>query len=402
MKAIILTAGPGTRLEPLTECRPKALIPICGMSILYRLIDSLAQIGIHDAAVVINPRYTGMDYTFPDPGQGKTPSITIVPQENSPGVGQGILAARDYIDERDFFLLAYGDILFSGNMFRSLIHSFNRIRKPVAAVSLTGDSSDFGIIYMDHEMRITQIIEKPRGKNLGNYILAGAFILPGSFFRTLESCGGNVIEAFRVLQDSMEMYASIWEGDWIDIAYPWSILAANRVHMKQWNHSIIATTTVIESGAVVSGPVFIEDNVIIKAGASIIGPCFIGKNSFIGHNALLREYTCIGEGSIIGFGVEVKNSVLLPGTEIGRLSFIGDSVIGEQVNVGSATIMVNINMDHSTVQVDIAGEPIDSGLLKLGSFIGDRTWIGANHTFLPGTKIPSGITIPHFGTYPRE
>ena len=111
MKAIVLTAGPGTRLEPLTECRPKALIPVCGKSILFRLIESLAQIGIHDAAVVINPRYDGMEYSFPDTGQGKTPSVTIVPQQNASGVGQGILAARDYIDERDFFLLAYGDIL---------------------------------------------------------------------------------------------------------------------------------------------------------------------------------------------------------------------------------------------------------------------------------------------------
>ncbi|MBN1879395.1 NTP transferase domain-containing protein [bacterium] len=402
MKAVILTAGPGTRLEPLTECRPKALISICGKTILARLIESLQQIGIHDTAVVVNPKYSSMDYDCSDSNDLKSPSLTILTQDQSLGVGQGILTAKEFIDERDFFLLAYGDIMYSGNLFRALIHSFNRVRKPVAAVSLTGDSSDFGVIYMDHDMRITQIIEKPRSKNLGNYILAGAFILPGSFFRILADCSGNVIEAFRVMQDSMDMYASIWEGDWIDIAYPWSILAANRIHMKQWDRSSFAITTIIEPGSMISGPVYIEDNVTIKTGSSIIGPCYIGKNSFIGHNALLREYTCIGEGSIIGFGVEVKNSVLMPGSEIGRLSFIGDSVIGHDVNVGSATIMVNINMDQSTVHVDIAGESIDSGLLKLGSFIGDKTWIGANHTFLPGTKIASGMSIPHFGTYPKE
>ncbi len=402
MKAVILTAGQGSRLEPLTECRPKALISICGKTILARLVAALEQIGIHDTAIVVNPKYSELDYSSCDTGQEKSSALTIFTQVNPQDVGHAILSAKSFIDERDYFLLAYGDILFSGNMFKTLIHSFNRIRKPVAAVSLTGDSSDFGVIYMDHEMRITKIIEKPRSKNLGNYILAGAFILPGSFFRLLENCDGNVLEAFRILQDSSDLFAAIWEGDWIDIAYPWSILSANRIHMKQWENSTLATTTVIEPGSVITGPVFIEENVVIKAGSSIIGPCFIGKNSFIGHNALLREFTSIGEGSIIGFGVEVKNSVLMPGTEIGRLSFIGDSVLGHDVNVGSATIMVNINMDHRTVKVEIAGETIDSGLRKLGSFIGDKTLIGANHTFLPGTKIASGLTIPHFGTYPRE
>jgi UDP-N-acetylglucosamine diphosphorylase / glucose-1-phosphate thymidylyltransferase / UDP-N-acetylgalactosamine diphosphorylase / glucosamine-1-phosphate N-acetyltransferase / galactosamine-1-phosphate N-acetyltransferase len=402
MKAIVLTAGPGTRLEPLTETRPKAMISICGKPVLSRTLESLSQIGIQDTAVVVNPRYPELDRMLNTLKTPDNPTFTLYTQEHSQGVGNGILAAADYIDKRDYFLLAYGDILFSDNMFQSLIRSFNSIKKPVASVSLTGNSSDFGIIYMDHEMKINRIIEKPKTPNLGNYILAGAFILPGTFFDILETCSGNVIDAFRILQNTSSLYASIWEGDWMDIAYPWSILSAGQMIMSQWESSILATTTTIETGTMITGPVVIEENVIIKAGASILGPCFIGKNSFIGHNALLRENTCIGEGSTIGFGVEVKNSVLMPGTEIGRLSFIGDSVIGEKVNVGSATILVNINMDHSSVKVDIAGESIDSGFHKLGSFIGDNTWIGANHTFLPGTKIPANQTIPHFGTYPQK
>lgn len=307
MKAIILTAGSGTRLEPLTETRPTALIPICGKSILSRTLESLSQVGIQDIAVVINPKYPGLDRLLANLNTPDNPTFTLYKQVHSHGIGHGILAAADFIDERDYFLLAYGDILFSDNMFRTLIHSFNSIKKPVASVSLTANSSDFGIIYMDHEMKINRIIEKPKTPELGNYILAGAFILPGSFFDILKRCSGNVIEAFRILQNTHSLFASIWEGEWIDITYPWSILTANQMVMSQWNHSVMATTTLIEPGTIIAGPVVIEDNVIIKAGAAVLGPCFIGKNSFIGHNALLRENTCIGEGSIIGFGVEVKN-----------------------------------------------------------------------------------------------
>ncbi|MBN1296331.1 NTP transferase domain-containing protein [bacterium] len=400
MKSIVLTAGQGTRLEPLTDCHPKAMITICGQPLLARLLTSFSRIGCHETAVVINPRHRSMVNRFDRLVSPALPSITWFEQTEGLGVGNGVLAARTYIDTGEYFMLSYGDIMFSDNLLQSLLNSFNSIRKPVAAVCLTRDSSDFGVIYMDQEMRITEIIEKPQQRKLGNYVLAGAFILPGGFISVLADCGGNIIDAFTKFLHSSELYASIWEGEWIDIAYPWSVLAANQMLMREWHQTIQSTSIVIESGVNISGPVVIEDHVTIKSGASIIGPCFIGQNSFIGHHALLRDCTCIGAGSTIGFGVEVKNSVIMAGSEIGRLSFIGDSVIGEHVEVGSATIMVNVRMDQATVSVDICGEPIDSGLKKLGSFIGDHAWIGANHTFLPGTKIPAHHVIPHFGTYP--
>lgn len=402
MKSVVLTAGQGTRLEPLTDNRAKAMINICGQPLLARLLMAMSEIGFNETAVVINPRHNQMVSDFDKMAGDNLPSITWFEQTEGTGVGSGVLAASNYIENHDYFLLCYGDIMFSGNMLHSLLNSFNTIRKPVASVCLTGDSSDFGVIYMDQEMRITEIIEKPQERKLGNYILAGAFILPGTFLTTLSDCGGNIVDAFKDFVHTSELFASIWENEWIDIAYPWSVLAANQMLMKEWDRSIRSTSITVESGVNISGPVVIEDNVTIKSGASIIGPCHIGRNSFIGHNVLLRECTSIGSNSIIGFGVEIKNSVIMAHSEIGRLSFIGDSVIGEGVEVGSATILVNVKMDQSTVTVDIGGHPVDSRLKKLGSFIGDRAWIGANHTFLPGTKIPAGKIIPHFGTYPPQ
>lgn len=402
MKAIVLTGGQGTRLEPLTKKRSKAMIEICGQPLLAMHLSALGDIGFQDTAVVINPKYRDMKRVFNSILTPQVPSVTWIDQTDGYGAGHGVLAAKNYIDPQDYFLLLYGDVLFNGNMLRSLLNSFNTIRRPVTSVSLTGDSSDFGVIYMDPEMRITEIIEKPRQQKLGNYILAGAFILPGTFMDILQNCDGNMTQALSTFLDQSELYASIWEEEWIDVAYPWSVLAANQMLMKSWDQRIQSASVTIEPGVNISGPVKIEDNVIIKAGASIVGPCYIGPNCFIGHNALLRESTSIGAGSIIGFGVEVKNSVIMPGTEIGRLSFIGDSVIGEGVEVGSATIMVNVKMDQTTVKVKVGDDLIDSRLRKLGSFVGDNAWIGANHTFLPGTKVPAETVVPHFGTYPTN
>jgi bifunctional UDP-N-acetylglucosamine pyrophosphorylase/glucosamine-1-phosphate N-acetyltransferase len=145
----------------------------------------------------------------------------------------------------------------------------------------------------------------------------------------------------------------------------------------------------------------IEAGVVIESGASIFGPCYIGKESFIGNGVLVRPYTAIGANTMIGFGVELKNCILHDGVKVGRLSFIGDSVIGEGVEFGSGSMTVNFNMDRSNVQLPIEKGFVDSGLTKLGAFVGDGARIGSSNTLAPGTVIARGETVPNYHTHPR-
>jgi bifunctional UDP-N-acetylglucosamine pyrophosphorylase/glucosamine-1-phosphate N-acetyltransferase len=139
----------------------------------------------------------------------------------------------------------------------------------------------------------------------------------------------------------------------------------------------------------------------IKSGAVLVGPCYIGPGCYVGNNTLVRNYTSLGAQSIIGYGVELKNCVLFGNSDVGRLSFVGDSVLGERVDLGSGTMTINENMDRSSVRVDLRGESVDSGLDKLGAFIGDDVKIGASHTIAAGTVIPAGSVIPHRVTLER-
>lgn len=397
MKVLLLAGGHGSRLAPLTETRPKPLIEICGETLLTRMLRFLSEVGLNQIDVVTGhhgdkvrqhlAQFPASDFSF-----------HIIKQKELTGVGSAVLMDRDRIADSGFFMLVYGDILFSRNMISNLLNTFRSVQKPVAAVCLTNDSRDYGNIYMDSDMRITQIIEKPQRTDLGNYILAGAFILPSYFLKNIENHDGRIIDAFSELAREGEFYASIWEGAWVDLGYPWDILTANHIVMGEWNESRIASDVLFGNTCNITGPVVIEPGVVLKSGANILGPCFIGRNSFIGHNALIRNYTSIGANSVIGFDVEMKNSVLFKKVEIGRLSFIGDSIIGENVNIGSGTVMVNINTDESPIQVDLKGAEINSGLHKLGALVGDQSWIGAGHTMLPGTKIPPNSRIPHHAT----
>jgi bifunctional UDP-N-acetylglucosamine pyrophosphorylase/glucosamine-1-phosphate N-acetyltransferase len=142
----------------------------------------------------------------------------------------------------------------------------------------------------------------------------------------------------------------------------------------------------------------IERGSVIKSGAVLAGPCYIGRDCYVGNNVLVRSYSSLGAGSSIGYGVELKNCVLFGNSTVGRLSFVGDSVIGENTDIGSGTMTVNERMDRASIAVDIRGESVDSGLAKLGAFLGDDVKVGAGHTLAAGTVLPPGTSIAHHAT----
>jgi bifunctional UDP-N-acetylglucosamine pyrophosphorylase/glucosamine-1-phosphate N-acetyltransferase len=142
----------------------------------------------------------------------------------------------------------------------------------------------------------------------------------------------------------------------------------------------------------------IERGSVVKAGAVLAGPCYIGRDCYVGNNVLVRSYSSLGPGSTIGYGVELKNCVLFGSSQIGRLSFVGDSVIGENVDIGSGTMTINGNLDGTAVAVGVRGEPVDSGLRKLGAFVGDDVKVGAGNTLAAGTVLMPGETVPHHAT----
>jgi bifunctional UDP-N-acetylglucosamine pyrophosphorylase/glucosamine-1-phosphate N-acetyltransferase len=85
--------------------------------------------------------------------------------------------------------------------------------------------------------------------------------------------------------------------------------------------------------------------------------------------------------------------VVLDNSGIGRLSFVGDSVIGENVDIGAGCMTVNRNLGWEKVQIKNGKTVLPSGLKKLGAFIGDHVIIGAGNTIQPGTVISPGKTL---------
>ena len=160
--------------------------------------------------------------------------------------------------------------------------------------------------------------------------------------------------------------------------------------------SFIAKSAEISDKVTITGSVYISNNVQIKSGTTLYGPVYIGPNAFIGTNSLIRHNTSIGNGVAIGFGVEVRNSIIFSNTNIGRLSFIGDSVIGQNVEFRASIQTSNMPLSlegDKTIYVNAGGESLPVPFEKFGTLIGNDCLLSNNVSIYAGKTIGNNCII---------
>ncbi|MDR0817997.1 MAG: UDP-N-acetylglucosamine pyrophosphorylase [Oscillospiraceae bacterium] len=146
--------------------------------------------------------------------------------------------------------------------------------------------------------------------------------------------------------------------------FPWQVLLRVKELMKSGQNRIGAGS-------------------VIHPSAEIKGPVWIGENAEIGHGALIRPYTVVGNNCSVGHGSEVKHSILLNGSKVASLAFVGDSFLGKSARIGSGVITANRKFNQSNVTVK--GEDLNSDYF--GLVLGDNSRLGANSVTQPGTHI---------------
>ncbi|MDW8048212.1 MAG: sugar phosphate nucleotidyltransferase [Nitrososphaerota archaeon] len=390
MKAVVLAAGEGQRLRPLTLTRPKHLIPVMGRPLLEHLLLSIREAGINDVLIVVHYKAEMIKEYFGD-GSKLGIRIEYAYQEAIKGTADAFRVAETYVDGD--FLAVYGDLLLTTNAIKSAINTHAR-SKPAATLTtlMVEHPEHYGIIRTIGES-VIEIIEKPpREHAVGNPINAGIYIFSKDIFDAIaqtEPSPRGELEITDSIQRLIKsgrnvVAARISPEDWLDIGKPWDILEANYRLLRKIEPKSFG---LIENGAHIKGPVYIDDGARVRSGAYIEGPVYIGANSDIGPNCYIRPYTSIGRGVRIGNACEIKNSVIMDFSHIGHLSYVGDSIIGENCNLGAGTITANLRFDLRTVKMTIKDELIDSGRKKLGAVLGDNVKTGVGALLMPGVKV---------------
>ena len=385
MECVVLAAGEGRRMRPLTATRPKVMLPLANRPILEHLLAATRDAGIRDFVLVVGYREKEIRDHFGD-GSRLGIRIRYVPQRHQLGTGDALREAEGLVSGT--FLLLNGDMIVR----REALEEFLRRPPPAMALSRSPRPEDYGVVVLEGD-RVTGLDEKSRTPR-SDLINAGAYLLDEGIFEALGSLSRSPRGEFE-LTDALA--ASIRAGtlrghhlsSWMDAGYPWDLLEANR---EMLDRETPRREGIIEEGVQIAGSVSVGEGTVIRAGTVIEGPCAIGSGCRIGPHAYLRGATSIGDRCHIGHATEVKNSVILPETNLPHFNYVADSIVGSRCNFGAGTKIANLRHDHG--EVVVCGR--STGRTKFGAVVGDGVLFGINCSVNTGTIVGAGVRVaPH-------
>jgi bifunctional UDP-N-acetylglucosamine pyrophosphorylase/glucosamine-1-phosphate N-acetyltransferase len=388
MQAVVLAAGEGQRMRPLTYTKPKVMLPVANRPILEHLLENLKKAGVRDIILVVGYRDDVVREYFGD-GSKIGLKIRYATQRKQLGTADALKAARHLIS--DDFLMLNGDNIVGWEEIEKLA----RVDGNGLAVKEVPNPQDFGVVDVDGGF-VKAIIEKPEHPS-SNLINAGVYRFTLEFLSLLDKTPVSKRGEYEVT-DTIQLavrngaeFKAVKIKKWIDVGYPWDLLKANEQILTEIQESGIEGE--VEEGAVVRGEVIIGEGTVVRAGSYIIGPVVIGRDCVIGPCCFIRPYTAIGDGCHIGAFVEVKNSIVMRNTNLPHLNYVGDSIIGENCNFGAGTKIANLRLDEREIKAVVRGKKVATGRRKFGAAIGDNVKTGINVSINVGAMIGSDVFI---------
>lgn len=331
MKAMILAAGVGSRLDPLTRNLPKPLVPIVNKPVMEHIIEMLAKNGISE--IMVNLYYLGdqiKDY-FKD-GKQWGVKIHYSQEEQLWGDAGSVKRCEKFFDE-DTFIVVGGDDLADVDLKR--IIRFHQDKKALAtiALSLVDDPSEYGIACLNDRGKITRFLEKPKGEVIfSNSANTGVYVFDR---HVLELIPKGVPYGFGhslfplLLEQKTRFYGYLTSSYWKDVG---SLKQYQEAHRDALSGRVDIKLPFPE----VKKYVWMGENVQIDPSAEIGYPVVIGNNCRIEKGARLLEYSILADNCVLEEGAVVKQSILWPGACVMRNTMLERCVVGAKCDVKSS------------------------------------------------------------------
>jgi bifunctional UDP-N-acetylglucosamine pyrophosphorylase/glucosamine-1-phosphate N-acetyltransferase len=385
MDCVVLAAGEGKRMRPLTAKRPKVMLPLANRPMVEHLVIAARDAGIADFVFVVGYGEREVRRHFGDGSRWRV-NITYASQRQQQGTADALGSAEDLVSGN--FLVLNGDMIVQREDITRLI----AMPTPCMSTSITDHPGDYGVVVVENGL-VTSLEEKSSHPK-SNLINAGAYLFSPAIFeivsQVITSSRGELelTDALSVLINDKKLHAYQLLS-WMDVGYPWDMLDANAHLLAGLRSENLGT---VETGVTLTGAISIGKGTVVKSGTCIEGPCIIGENCKIGPHAYIRGATSVGDDCHIGHCTELKNSVIMGGTKVPHFNYIGDSVVGSGCNFGAGTKVANLRHDHASIRV--CGK--DTRHMKFGAVIGDGVRFGINCSVNAGTMVGSNAMFaPH-------
>ncbi len=388
VKALILAAGYGTRLHPLTQYRPKAMLPLAGKPLLHHVIDSVLDAGMKDIVLVVGHYREQIEEYF---GDGKHIGIHISYAEQSEPKGEydAVLSAEDLFEGEDRFFMTDCDIITTTARFKETLKA---AKTGDMALSLfeVPNPWQFGVVKLDGT-EVTTIVEKPKkGTEPSNLAVAGVYVFSNVIFDMVRKTKDLEVGIQELINEGNTVYGSHSRDPWVDVGRTWNILEATPIlfdRMRNQQEQRVDDSANVSDSAHIIGDVWVGPRARIFPGASLVGPVYVGPDATVGNNCLIRDHVVLEQSTRIGFSCELRNTVMMPKSRIGHLAFVGDSILGFDVEIGASVVLSNYRFDGAEVHVMLRGQLVSTHTDKFGAVVGDATKIGCGTVVLPGRTI---------------
>ena len=370
-----MAAGDGKRMRPLTETRPKVMLPVGGKPILEHVLIDLKRAGIDEAVIIVRHQKERIIEYFTTKQEELGMKISFIEQGSETGTAHAILAAENEV--KDTFVVIAGDIITDYENISKVVKEHSGTI--TLGVKKVKNPHEYGIVEIT-DGKVSLFQEKPKNPKteLANLSI---YCMEPSVFDEIKKLKKSEREEYEIVDLFIGAKAVEVEGYWQDVGYPWHLLDANKHILSKME----AKSGDIENSTT-------DGKVIMEKGAKIInsyieGDVYIGENSVIGPNAYIRGPSSIGKNCHVGGATTVKQSIIFDRVNAKHLSYIGDSVVGSDVNFGSGTQIANFRFDEGVINVLTEKGWVNSGRRKLGAVIGDGVKFGVLSATMPGKLI---------------
>ena len=370
-------------MRPLTYTRPKVMLPIANRPILEHALLEGVKAGIEEYIFVIG-YYGDTVRGYFGSGERWGVKIDYVTQREQLGTANALDVAKELLDGS--FIVLNGDVVVQADDIARVAAGGST----TMSVIEVQNPAHLGVVRVDGD-RVVAIYEKV-AEPPTNLVNAGLYLLTADIFaavsRTKRSPRGEyeITDSLELMIEEGQAIRCQHLDSWLDLTYPWQLLDANEAMLAGLEPQSQGD---VEEGVVIRGPVSIGKGTVVRSGSYLEGPIVIGDGCRIGPHCYIRPATAIGDGCHIGSAVEVKNCIIMRGTNIPHHNYVGDSVIGEGCNLGAGTKVANLRLDREDVMVG----NIDSGRRKLGAIIGDDVEVGINAAIDVGSLVGNGTWI---------
>ncbi|MCX6772654.1 MAG: sugar phosphate nucleotidyltransferase [Candidatus Micrarchaeota archaeon] len=387
-KAVVLAAGEGKRLRPLTYTRPKCMIQLAGKPILQHVLENLNSVGVKEAAIVVKYKKEFItEYFSKNPVDNM--KLTFIEQGEKYGTAAAFAEATEFASEK-FFGVA-GDIITEASALRRLADGAKG--DVTVALHAVEDAREYGtaVLKGGKIAAFEEKVEKPKS-NLANTSL---YVFEPSVFKKISALPKSPRGEYEITDILKGATAVEIKEYWLDMGMPWQLFSANEFLLASLpdNRDRVENCT-IRGKIVMEKDAEVHDSVIE-------GNVYIGAGSYVGPHAYIRGTTSIGRDCGIGDSTTLKNSIIFDHVNAKHLTYIGDSIIGSNCNFGAATQIANYRFDAGHIKAVVNDVVIDTNRNKLGAIIGDNVKMGVLCSVMPGKMIGDGSWIDA-GTVVKE